>query len=91
MTVKYVADLLKNPRRIILSPQRRASRSLRDTGWQSPVVDHKTKHTGLCDGMKTYGYTIQRKDTSPSPYSLFHEVQHLLYLQHLGTPYLWSC
>lgn len=47
MTVKYVTDLLKNPRRIILSLQRRASRSLTDTGWQSPVVDHKTKHTGL--------------------------------------------
>lgn len=43
MTVKYVTDLLKNPRRIILSPWRRASRSLRDTGWQSPVVDHETK------------------------------------------------
>lgn len=47
MTVKYVTDLLKNPRRIILSPQRRASRSLGDTGWQSPVVDHETKHTSL--------------------------------------------
>lgn len=47
MTVKYVTDLLKNPRRIILSLQRRASRSLTDTGWQSPVVDHKKNHTGL--------------------------------------------
>lgn len=60
MTVKYVTDLLKNPRRIILSPWRRASRSLRDTGWQSPVVDHETKHTGLY--LLQEGWSLQMQD-----------------------------
>lgn len=60
MTVKYVTDLLKNPRRIILSPWRRASRSLGDTGWQSPVVDHETKHTGL--HLLQVGWSLQMQD-----------------------------
>lgn len=94
MTVKYVTDLLKNPRRIILSPQRRASRSLGDTAWQSPVLDQEKKTTlgsAFCKWDGAQRGMLQRKDTSHSPHSLFYEVQHLLYLQHLSTPYLWSC
>lgn len=60
MTVKYVTDLLKNPRRIILSPQRRASRSLGDTGWQSPVLDQEKKKKHTC--LLQVGWSLEMHD-----------------------------